>query len=573
MRGRLVNAQPAGRVWWTMNAQQLRDDQGTMEALDRILFAAALLPLGIGCTARPDEVAGATDALTAVTWTDAVGVDVAGNHLVKSSATPGWNAGAVSVETLTGDGSVELTTDETTTAKMAGLSAGDFDQSYQDIDFAFYLRADGVVAVREAGLARGTFGTYQAGDLFRIQVDGGVVTYWQNGALLYTSGAVPSFPLLVDTSLRTTGATISDVVLAAAPFWTDPVGAEVDGADLVKTAPDDLWNAGAASIASLAADGYAEFTTGENTTAKMAGLSSGNSGPGYADIDFAVYLKANGTIGVREAGLTRGSFGPYAAGDIFRISAIGGVVTYARNGAVFYTSGQAPSFPLLLDSSLRTPGATILDARLAAAPPVVVFDNSAGTFTWTPSTCCNTDDPPAFVRGAYLDVTLPADAQGGEPGLASIEFYKKYPEPNITKGGFYFRSWRNPADPTSSARLAAGDDVFLDGSDYDFWLTPPLVMRVGDRVGPGLRWIRCDPGSDETLIGAQAVHLQDPAPESAPTQVFFASGVLGVRFTAADGRHYGFVELVAQSSGDAMIYLPVRWGYNTVPEQALVIPP
>lgn len=498
-----------------------------------------------------------------------MGVDVAGNDLVKSSTDPGWNAGAVSVETLRSDGFVELTTDENTTAKMAGLSSGDSDQSYQDIDFAIYLGADGVVAVREAGLARGTFGTYQAGDLFRVQVAAGVVTYWQNGALLYTSSGTPTFPLLVDTSLRTTGATISDVVIAAAPFWTDLVGVAADGGALGKTAPEDLWNAGAASISSLAVDCYAEFTTGENTTAKMAGLSSGDSGPGQADIDFAIYLKANGTIGVREDGVSRGSFGPYAAGDVFRVAASGGFVTYARNGVVFYTSSQPPGFPLLLDSSLRTPGATVLDARLVEASPVVVFDNSAGTFQWTPSTCCY--DP--FERGAYLDLTRPAGAQGGPPGLASIELYIKNSEPNITRGGEYFRSWRNPADPPSSARFAAGADVFLDGEDYDFWATPPLVMSVGDRVGPGLRWIRCDPGADETLVGAQAVHIQDPAPESAPTRIFFASGIAGVRFTAADGRHYGFVELASQASGSYLYYQPIRWGYNRVPEQALVIPP
>ena len=56
-----------------------------------------------------------------------------------------WNAGAVSVETLTGDGYVELTVGETGTGKAAGLSSGDGGQSYTDIDFALRLTASGAV--------------------------------------------------------------------------------------------------------------------------------------------------------------------------------------------------------------------------------------------------------------------------------------------------------------------------------------------------------------------------------------------------------------------------------------------
>jgi len=38
---------------------------------------------------------------------------------------------------------------------------------------------------------------------------------------------------------------------------------------------------------------------------------------------------------------------------------------YLKNGAVFYTSGGAPAYPLRVDTALYTPGATLGDVVLA----------------------------------------------------------------------------------------------------------------------------------------------------------------------------------------------------------------
>ena len=50
-----------------------------------------------------------------------------------------------------GYGEVDFTASETTTSRICGLSNGDTDQSYQDIDFGISLAAQGVLAVYEAG--------------------------------------------------------------------------------------------------------------------------------------------------------------------------------------------------------------------------------------------------------------------------------------------------------------------------------------------------------------------------------------------------------------------------------------
>jgi len=281
------------------------------------------------------------------------------------------NAGAVSVQTLAGDGYVEFTTGEATTAKMAGLSVGDSGQAYGDIDFAIHLKATGRVGVYEGGVLRGgNFTTYVAGDLFRIEAKAGVVTYARNGAVFYTSALAPSFPLGVDTSFYTPGSTINDVNLVSTSLhWQNAVGVNATGNDLTKTASGTLWNAGASSVEYLEGDGFVEFTAGDNTTARMAGLGNGDTGVNYADIEYAIYLKANGMVSVYESGtVVAGNVASYLPGDTFRVEVSGGVVTYSMNGGVpFYTSAVAPTFPLRVDTSLNTPGATINDVALVEA--------------------------------------------------------------------------------------------------------------------------------------------------------------------------------------------------------------
>lgn len=125
-----------------------------------------------------------------VAWTNTVGVSVSGNSLSKTAGA-GWNAGAVSQRVLDAGGFVEFTASETTTQRMCGLSKGDSDQSYADIDFAVYLNGSSV-QVYEAGSLVGSFGTYAAGDRFRVEAAAGLVRYSRNGVAFYTSAKAPA---------------------------------------------------------------------------------------------------------------------------------------------------------------------------------------------------------------------------------------------------------------------------------------------------------------------------------------------------------------------------------------------
>ena len=100
---------------------------------------------------------------------------------------------------------------------MCGLANGDTDQGYADIDFALYLRRSMASSyIYEKGTYRGSFGAYAPGDKLKVAVESGVVKYYRNGTLLYTSTQTPTLPLRADASIYSAGTTIQDATLSGA---------------------------------------------------------------------------------------------------------------------------------------------------------------------------------------------------------------------------------------------------------------------------------------------------------------------------------------------------------------------
>jgi hypothetical protein len=182
-----------------------------------------------------------------VHWRDRIGVAVSGsggNTLTRTAAdTGGFDAGAASVQLITrGDAYVEFTLAEATTARACGLSpAGEVDpetgQAGPDLDptlaaIGFAVRAVGnnLMIHENSGPAAGIpAGTYLPGDRIRVAVtdilDGtGRITYSQilgsctlgplcTGTPLGGSTVAAPYPFRVDSSFRTPGASLTDVVL------------------------------------------------------------------------------------------------------------------------------------------------------------------------------------------------------------------------------------------------------------------------------------------------------------------------------------------------------------------------
>ncbi len=155
-------------------------------------------------------------------------------------------------------------------------------------------------------------------------------------------------------------------------IWTDLVNVTVSGSVLQKTSGGDGWDdAGAISEQQLSAgDGYVEFTVGETNTFWIGGLSHGNDGTGYADIDFAFRFNGAGWADVLENGVYQsGGDTAFVAGDVFRVAIAGGRVQYSRNGRLLRESAGVPQYPVLLDVSLGSLGTTVHNAVLVVSPP------------------------------------------------------------------------------------------------------------------------------------------------------------------------------------------------------------
>jgi len=216
---------------WTSNVGGCRLDAFIVKVPSHLLTSVAMPSTTLPVDTMPapvdtsQPVGGApgeieTGAGQPVTWTNTVNVTVTGNSLQKTSGCDGCaDAGASSVETIGAIGDyVEFTASESSTLRYVGLNRSDRGTG-SSMRFAIKLES-GHAEVLENGTYR-TDTTFNAGDAFRIRIGlGGVVKYFRNGTLFYKSAQSsvdPSLPLLVDASLQSAAATITNAVVYRAP--------------------------------------------------------------------------------------------------------------------------------------------------------------------------------------------------------------------------------------------------------------------------------------------------------------------------------------------------------------------
>lgn len=351
-----------------------------------------------------------------VVWTSAVNVTALGNSIQKTGgAGSTWDAGAVSSRAIqSGDGYAQVTVDSLASYRMFGLSNGNTNVAFGDIDYAAYL-AGPSLSVYERGLFKGTFGPLVVGDVVRVSATGGLVKYYLNGVLVYTSATPPTYPLLVDTAINSLLGTLTNVMICGANLgpnatftplvtstaantatntstrtatrtatitatsiptpigcqavvWTNTVNVTVTGNRLQKTGgAGSTWDAGAASSKAIqSGDGSAQVTVDNLSTYRMIGLSNGDSNVTFGDIDYAAYL-AGSELKVYERGLYKGTFGTMALGDIVKVAVESNVVKYYRNGILAYTSAAAPTYPLLVDTAINSMLGTLSNVMICGA--------------------------------------------------------------------------------------------------------------------------------------------------------------------------------------------------------------
>ena len=107
---------------------------------------------------------------------------VEGSTVTRVGGTAGWNASVYSREKYAGGCYVSFTAGSTTTPLMVGISSNPgADYFYSNIDYAIYLRSDGVLDTYFGGSHTGTFGSYALGDVLSLSYDGTFIRFTKNG--------------------------------------------------------------------------------------------------------------------------------------------------------------------------------------------------------------------------------------------------------------------------------------------------------------------------------------------------------------------------------------------------------
>jgi len=138
----------------------------------------------------------------------------------------GWNSGAYSIGTLAANGAFEFAAPASVMGVVAGLNDASKSASYEEIDYGFYLTKSKYQIV-EGGAQLGVFQAFSTGDVFRIERNSGVVSYFVNRVRVRTSGVVSTGSLQADSSLYSGGDSITTAELFSGSSYVSAIPVSV----------------------------------------------------------------------------------------------------------------------------------------------------------------------------------------------------------------------------------------------------------------------------------------------------------------------------------------------------------
>ncbi len=448
-----------------------------------------------------------------VSWSRVSGVSACGSELVKPGS-GGWDdAGASSTRQIAGSGYAQFSVVAESGYAMFGLSSDDSDLSYADVDYGIYTYAGGgTLWIYEKGVSRGPFGAYGVGDQLKIEVAAGVVTYYRNGDLLYTSTVPALQPLRVDTWLLSPGSTVVARLggtLEEVPSlnreavqWTNLVGVSLDGVALVKPTGRELERRGSFVHTSDRERGGGRGVQGSGGRRWLRDVRA-LFGRCRSDVWRhrlrVLHLPGQPDgVDLRKRDEPRAG-GTYSIGDTLRVLVSGGIVRYLKNGEVVYTSAVTATYPMRVDTWLLSPDAaveatiagTLGNVSVATAEPVewtrFVGTEAAGNVLSKPTDAFWNDAGASSTRqiaggDGYAEFVVPPNGGGyamfglgnGDPSATydDVEYaFYTYPDGNslwIFEGGVS----RGPV-----ATYAAGDrlKVSVASGAVRYWRNDMLV--------------------------------------------------------------------------------------------------
>ncbi|UII34115.1 DUF6443 domain-containing protein [Fulvivirga ulvae] len=303
-----------------------------------------------------------------VIWKNMTNVEQAGS-IFTSTASVNWGGGMASANQLKAgeDGWIE-TTVISFGNKFLGFSEWDNGVSFNDIDFAMYMNGTNLKAYRK-GTYLATIGTLELGDKLRIERAQGTVMIYHNNNLAYTFADSSAEALVADASLQQAIATLGYIRCSfgvpAPPeppyevLWASRHGNTFENGTLTKQHASNSWDIGGSySFNRLEAntDGWVTFPAAQHDVSKVLGLAHEDQGSRYNDINYAIYLKADGTVAILEKGDELETSETYQSSDIFKIERVNGEIRFLKNDQVFHISETKYNGSLMVDVSIYSQG-------------------------------------------------------------------------------------------------------------------------------------------------------------------------------------------------------------------------
>ncbi|MEQ8472014.1 MAG: fibronectin type III domain-containing protein [Marinoscillum sp.] len=318
-----------------------------------------------------------------ITWTNIHGAVQKGPDLEKTTSYGWGNSGAESRETIGSnqDGWIEMVIkDVSKTDLVFGLSDDNLNDQIGSTDYGFELsRYNRAFWKRENG-NRKYLGTYNSGDVLRIQRSGNKILYKKNGSTIASSNISSAPSLVADVCIYSTAATVFDGKIHATSGssqdpadgyinWVNINGAAKKGNDLEKTASYGWGNSGAESNQTIGSnsDGWIEMAIEDDTKTDLVfGLSKSNINDNIGSTDYGFELsKYNRAFWKRENG-DRKYLGNYKEGDILKIERSGNRILYRKNGNTISTTNISSSPSLVADVAFLNTGATVFKGKISS---------------------------------------------------------------------------------------------------------------------------------------------------------------------------------------------------------------
>lgn len=306
-----------------------------------------------------------------VVWTDLSNATTGSNGAITKTPNGGdWpTAKANSTQSITGNGYFDCTLNHNGAPNLypinVGLNSGDL------ATLEYYWAISSGYAQPYVNNTYKASTPVTTSDTLRIAVEAGVVKFYKNAELVYTSDVAPAFPLKarVEAGLDNTGLTSAAIstTSSVAATWVDLAHATTgSNGGITKTPNGSDWPVASANSAqAISNNGSFECVLNHNGAPNVYSINVGLNSGSTATLEY-YWAIASGHAQPYVNNTYKAST-PVTTSDKLKIAVEGGVVKFYKNAELVYTSDVAPSYPLKGYFSAGLDGAGLTSAAFVGA--------------------------------------------------------------------------------------------------------------------------------------------------------------------------------------------------------------